>query len=657
MKRTFSIILLFFLFIGTLAAQRTCASQDYFLEQMEKHPEMRHKLESFKSSLEKRKREAEARNFTVVTIPVVFHIVHNGDPVGTGENLSESLILAQLQQLNDDFSLMNSDVNLIPAFFLPLAANTMIQFCLAERTPDCQATTGILRFNGNQADWTRAQIESTLKPATVWDREQYLNIWTVRFSVAEGGLLGYATFPGGPADLDGSVLLYSSVGSLSNPNPAGGNFGKGRTATHEVGHWLNLFHIWGDATCGDDQVADTPVHETNNSDCPSHPKTNNCNGTTNTEMFMNYMDYVDDNCMHMFSVGQSDRMNDLFVEDIGLRVNLKASSACSATGQCYCSAAALDEAANEKISQVNFGGISKSSVSNTGYQNFTTTTGMVTTGSTYAFSASISNGFSTDQILVWIDYNQNGSFTDAGELVYTSSTGTGPHSTNIAIPNTALTGTTRMRVRLHDTSSGPNSTPCGNSDFGQVEDYSLSIQAALPVEFSRFDVYKAGKNEALLEWELAQQNNIQLFEVEMAAGNGLNFETVATVPVHAAPFYQYTRGNLAPGNYYFRLLYRDRNGQTTYSPVRKIELGKGDAPFSVTPNPVRDVLYIRGTGTASSLLTLRITDQLGRILKEQQVELSDGSCAIDVRDLPDNIYFFQIQRERDTQSGLILVKK
>src|SRR5207253_634101 len=118
-----------------------------------------------------------------------------------------------------------------------------------------------------------------------------------------------AQFPGGPASTDGVVVLYSSVGSIASPGTEL-HYNLGRSATHEIGHWLNLFHIWGDdnGSCnGSDQVSDTPNQGNNNFGCPSFPHTDNC-ASGNGVMFMNYMDYTDDDCMNMFTAGQKDRM-------------------------------------------------------------------------------------------------------------------------------------------------------------------------------------------------------------------------------------------------------------------------------------------------------------------------------------------------------------
>jgi hypothetical protein len=184
-----------------------------------------------------------------------------------------------------------------------LIGNAQLVFCLAKRTPTGAATTGIERRSTTVTSWsTNDNIKYySLGGLDAWNANSYLNIWTGKLG---GGLLGYATFPGGTLAKDGVVLLFSSVGSLASPSTLIANYNLGRTATHEVGHWFNLRHIWGDdggACSGSDLVDDTPNQGSENYGCPAANKLSICTNTY--EMWMNYMDYTDDRCMYMFSVG------------------------------------------------------------------------------------------------------------------------------------------------------------------------------------------------------------------------------------------------------------------------------------------------------------------------------------------------------------------
>ena len=259
----------------------------------------------------------KGRSAAQVTIPVVFQIIHNGDDVGVNENLSEAQIMAQLDQLNADFARTNTDASNTPNAFASVAVDTDIRFCLATQDPNGDPTTGIVRtqLNLNQnACWNSNFISNNIVSGRSWNTAQYLNIFSVlkinNDACTNDNILGYATFPSGTTfDTDVAVHAYYTIGSLSSPNPAGGVYGKGRTVTHEVGHWLMLKHIWGDfgGCADDDDVTDTPSQNSSTSACPSFPLTDACS-SGNGVMFMNYMDYVYDDCMNMFSQGQANRM-------------------------------------------------------------------------------------------------------------------------------------------------------------------------------------------------------------------------------------------------------------------------------------------------------------------------------------------------------------
>ena len=256
----------------------------------------------------------------IINIPVVFHVVY----ANSTQNISDAKIQAQVAQLNADYARLNSDAGNTPAAFAALGANTSIQFCLAQRDPSGNATTGIVRRSTTTASFSdNDNVKFTANGGdNAWPAGSYLNIWSANLS---GGLLGYAQFPGGSASTDGVVCLYSSIGSITNPGTAS-PYNLGRTATHEVGHWLNLRHIWGDANCGNDLVSDTPTQQADNGGCPSFPHVT-CSNGPNGDMFMNYMDYTNDNCMNIFTQGQSTRMNALFGTG-GSRVSLLSSLGC-----------------------------------------------------------------------------------------------------------------------------------------------------------------------------------------------------------------------------------------------------------------------------------------------------------------------------------------
>ena len=235
-------------------------------------------------------------------IPVVVHVVHRT----AAENISKAQIDSQIKALNDDFRKKNGDVSNVPAAFAPLAADSRIVFELATTDPNGNPTDGVTRTSTSVTSFSSDdRVKSTATGgANPWPADEYLNIWVCKLG---GGLLGYAQFPGGPAATDGVVCTHTAFGTEGT---AAAPFNKGRTATHEVGHWLNLRHIWGDdgdGCGGSDFVSDTPNQGGPNTGMPSFPKVS-CSNGPNGDMFMNYMDYTDDAGMFMFTTGQVARM-------------------------------------------------------------------------------------------------------------------------------------------------------------------------------------------------------------------------------------------------------------------------------------------------------------------------------------------------------------
>ena len=286
---------------------RTCASADY-LHEMELDPVVK-----VQRTLIEQQTQAFIANPTghksrlVIKIPVVVHVLYN---LST-QNISDAQINSQIAILNKDFRKLNVEIPTIPAAFGPLAADCEIEFALAHTSPTGDSTTGITRTFTTKTSFTsNNNVKYTaLGGKDAWSRDQYLNIWICKLS---GSLLGYAQFPGGAAATDGVVISFKAFGNTGVVSPP---YNKGRTATHEIGHWLNIFHIWGDdggACSGTDLVSDTPNQGSENYGSPTYPRYS-CGNTTTGDMFMNYMDYTNDAAMSMFSTGQKQRMQSLFV--------------------------------------------------------------------------------------------------------------------------------------------------------------------------------------------------------------------------------------------------------------------------------------------------------------------------------------------------------
>lgn len=286
---------------------RKCASMDALKDQLAENPGQAKKMDDVEKHTNKfiadRGGEvlaaAALTDAQTIEIPVVVNVIYNT----AQQNISDAQIASQIAVLNNDFRATNSDVSgLSSTVFAGTAADFNIHFTLF----------AVNRKSSTKTSWgTRDAMKSSKKGGIdPTDPTRKLNIWVCNIG---GGILGYAQFPGGSSATDGVVIgpNYFGSSSLGSGFFLSAPYDKGRTTTHEVGHWLNLRHIWGDATCGSDLVSDTPTHNAANYGCPAYPHLSTCAGTP-IEMTMNYMDYTDDPCMYMFTNGQKVRARALF---------------------------------------------------------------------------------------------------------------------------------------------------------------------------------------------------------------------------------------------------------------------------------------------------------------------------------------------------------
>lgn len=292
-----------------------CATVQYQKMRAQESPALAEQRRQGNLVIEKLVRERKLKSSqSTITIPVVVHVIYRTNL----ENIPDSQIYSQIDILNEDFGRTNADAAMTPSEFVPVAANTGIQFCLASRKPNGDWTNGIERRQTTVMDWLPDDNMKFYSQGglDIWDPTSYLNLWVCNLG---SGFLGYSTDPN-PIDMlrDGVVIRYRSfgrVGYLTAP------YDKGRTATHEVGHWLNLKHIWGDdgGSCvGTDNIHDTPNQWDATQGCPTFPFNDacsfpGCEATQDTAnpcsnngiMFMNYMDYTDDACMNIWTLEQA----------------------------------------------------------------------------------------------------------------------------------------------------------------------------------------------------------------------------------------------------------------------------------------------------------------------------------------------------------------
>ncbi|MDR6466036.1 zinc metalloprotease [Chryseobacterium sediminis] len=292
--------------------QRGCASEEIRQEALKKSPELQQRFAALETNTEKFANDIKFGKVLAdgtVEIPVVVNVIYKT----TAENVSDARIAEQIAVLNADYSGTNSDASKIPTEFQTVSSgDTKVKFRLVNTVRKSTSKTS-WATNDDMKKASKGGIDAT-------NPTNYLNLWVVGKMTSQGRtILGYATFPES-AGLwnDGVVIAAPYFGKTGASSP----FNLGRTATHEVGHYLNLRHIWGDANCGNDLVSDTPTQTTANYGKPSYPLYNTCSGVQRSVMFMNYMDYVDDAAMFMFSSGQKTRMQSV-VASSGARSGLR----------------------------------------------------------------------------------------------------------------------------------------------------------------------------------------------------------------------------------------------------------------------------------------------------------------------------------------------
>lgn len=449
---------------NTGITKRTCGTE---LPSTEWDAWFNKKVEEFKANQESGK--SQMVNYT---IPVIVHVIHGGQNVGTFPNLAQGQINSQIAVLNADFAGTGLNNGNVPSVFAAAKANTGLSFCLATKNPTggVLPEPGIDRINYTSKGWNNPAsatyanpttfqnyVNGTIKPGSIWDPTKYMNIWVTDENAATG-LLGYATFPAGTgltgisgfgtATTDGLWCWAKAFGS--NSIFAGGTYdatyNKGRTATHEIGHWLGLRHIWGDGTCATDYCNDTPPAQTSNYNCPAHPyKLGTCTGNTTGEMFMNFMDYTDDPCMYMFTNDQTTRIQTAMANGT-YRSGLSASSAT------LCSIASAAPTASMSLPA-------------TGCVNSAVAVSNLSTGSpapTYAWSSNPATG---------VTFNPNNTAT-APTINFTTP---GSYSITVAATNSLGTNSNTKVITITNCTSPVN---CSDTITNVLNTGTLSVSAA-----------------------------------------------------------------------------------------------------------------------------------------------------------------------------------
>ncbi len=603
------LLLILALLPSLIWAQRNCGSNDHHVYMMGTDPnyvqrqqQIEEQTQDFVSHYD------ENSDRALVTIPVVFHIVYNG----TTNNISDAQIMSQLQVLNQDFRKLNQDVNLTPAVFT--AADPNIEFCLATVDPNGNATTGITRTLTTVASWsTNDYVKYSVRGGKdAWDASRYLNIWVCTMS---GGILGYAQFPGGAAATDGVVIDYRYLGTTGT---ATAPFNKGRTATHEVGHWLNLRHIWGDANCGSDQVADTPTHNTSNYGCPAYPHYSTCTGSP-IEMTMNYMDYTDDACMYMFSAGQSARMQALFGAG-GARASLLTSNGCGTPTPVLCGVPSLGTTTGitQATATLNWSAVTGATAYNVQYKVSTATNWITTTTSSLSLSLTGLTAGTT--------YNF--------QVSATCSAGTGNFSTTGSFATTAVAATCTDNYESNN-SLNTSKTIAKNTDI------TARIATSTDKDYFNFVTTTADKNIRIDLFNLPADYDVKLYRnntlVSTSANSGTTSETIiynnGATGTYKVYVYGYNGAFNATACYTLRastssVAFREMQQEETTEAV--FNEGNGLSIASTFPNPTQGKLNVSFNAQDEGQVNVALYDLTGRKIIEQNWMAFSGSNMIEL---------------------------
>ncbi|MCI5058086.1 MAG: zinc-dependent metalloprotease [Flavobacteriales bacterium] len=437
-------------------------------------------------------------NNSVITIPVVVHVVHLGEAVGTGTNISDAQIISAIDHLSSSFR--NSFGG---------SVDTRIRFCLAKRDPYCNATNGIVRIDGtsvsnyategidgNISDGLGA-TEVSVKDLSRWPTNAYYNIWVVSEidnNDATSGTQGYAYFPGSSSTVDGTVVVYNAFGY----DPGGtigfnlkSNTNLNKTLVHELGHAFNLYHTFQGDDANDDGIADqcpTDAVCGTSGDCVSdtkkHQRTTTCTSGANTcdsgdiiEVAKNYMGYASQTCLTSFTSGQKERMRTAIQT---LRSGLIYSQGCVApttsVTAANCNPTVTGPSTVVGISNFKINDLNVNSTINDNGSNISDFSCLHTTNLAVntQYTIDISHLGNSEVVKVYIDYNDNGDFTDAGEEVFSGASGTS-HTGTFTTPSSPTLNTyLRLRV-MSDFHPFAITSPCQDLTLGEIEEYAVRM--------------------------------------------------------------------------------------------------------------------------------------------------------------------------------------
>ena len=622
MKKNIRLLLIVVILLQNLSSaisQRNCATNDNLQLMIKEHPEIQKTMDEIEKQTEAYIREPKSGQRAVITIPVVFHIVWRS--AYPAENISDAQVMSQLAAMNKDFAKLNADISKVPSLFAPLAADCEIQFCLAQRSPAATATNGIVHYQSSRStSWGTADaVKTAFAP---WDPTRYLNIWVCNIG---SGILGYAQFPGGSMATDGVVIDYRYFGTSGT---ATAPFNLGRTVTHEVGHWLNLRHIWGDASCGSDLVSDTPTHTTSNGGCPVFPKINSCGGVSNTEMTMNFMDYTDDACMYMFTLGQKTRMKSLFATG-GARASLLNSDGCipvSATS-CPPPSGIVISGVTSNSTSISWNAVVNVISYSVRYKSSTATSWIVLNANSNSMNLTALNA--STAYTVQVATICSGAASSYSASLGFSTLAAAANCADSFEPNNSMTTAVAIATGAPIKAVISTST---DDDWFKVSTTATQKKIKvtlydLPEDYDLFLYSSAG---SLLASSKNLLNSVETVAYNNGAGSATYYvRVVSTLKKYASSVCYSLFPEISSGN--FRIAEKD---------FRKAEDAAAPS-FVLSPNPVQNLLRIQFQGKIADKGCVSVYDISGK--KHRQFiageTLDSDSFSIDVSELPEGIYF------------------
>jgi hypothetical protein len=460
-----------------------------------------------------------------------------------------------------------------------------------------------------------------------------------------GGILGYAQFPGGAASTDGVVLQFNTVGSRTTPG-SGAPYNLGRTATHEVGHWLNLRHIWGDANCGSDLVSDTPTHQTSNGGCPAYPKTNTCAGG-GTEMTMNYMDYTNDVCMYMFSAGQKARAQALFATG-GFRVGLLTSVGCNAPSggtTCNVPTSLTSSAVGSSTATVSWAAAIGATSYSLQYKTAAATTWTTVTSTT------------TSRALTGLTASTTYNF----QVASVCASGTSAYSTAGSFTTTAVVTCTDAYE--------PNESRTGAKTIPLASNVSARISTSIDKDYLKFVNTTAARNVRVSLTNLPADYDLKLYRSSTLVGTSQNGGTTSESLIYnntlaATTYTAYVYGYNGAFNATSCYTIRAEISGTSFvrQSAEELEIMNeelSNEPLQVYPNPTSGLLNIRLQPEGDINQTVEVYNHLGQKVESFELSFTKEMPAVELQlnDLTDGIYFVRVYDGNTVQTRKVMLRK